>query len=90
MSDKKRVGTTASGEKSADGPSGIGKSTMLALALGMVEPAAGHVTAAFAGGVAIDAASLAPGAFCLRAAGQHAHERQRSRGGGHVRAGERR
>ena len=63
MSDKKRVGTTASGEKSADGPSGIGKSTMLALALGMVEPAAGHVTVAFAGGVAIDAASLAPGAF---------------------------
>ena len=45
------------------GPSGIGKSTMLALALGMVEPAAGHVTVAFAGGVAIDAASLAPGAF---------------------------
>ena len=36
---------------------------MLALALGMVEPAAGHVTVAFAGGVAIDAASLAPGAF---------------------------
>lgn len=63
MSDKKCVGTTASGEKSADGPSGIGKSTMLALALGMVEPAAGHVTVAFAGGVAIDAASLAPGAF---------------------------
>ena len=63
MSDKKRMGTTASGEKSADGPSGIGKSTMLALALGMVEPAAGHVTVAFAGGVAIDAASLAPGAF---------------------------
>lgn len=45
------------------GPSGIGKSTMLALALGMVEPAAGHVTVSFAGGVAIDAASLAPGAF---------------------------
>ena len=36
---------------------------MLALALGMVEPAAGHVTVAFAGGVAIDAASLAPGTF---------------------------
>lgn len=45
------------------GPSGIGKSTMLALALGMVEPAAGHVTVAFAGGAAIDAASLAPGTF---------------------------
>lgn len=28
------------------------------------------------------------GCPCLRAAGQHAHERQRSRGGGHVRAGE--
>ena len=45
------------------GPSGIGKSTMLALALGMAEPAEGHVAVSFADGVSIDAASLAPGTF---------------------------
>ena len=45
------------------GPSGIGKSTMLALALGMAEPVAGRVAVSFSGGAAIDAASLAPDTF---------------------------
>lgn len=45
------------------GPSGIGKSTILSLALGMAEPGAGRVAVSFLGGAAIDAASLAPGTF---------------------------
>lgn len=45
------------------GPSGIGKSTTLMLALGMEEPREGNVGVRFSDGRAIAAAELAPGAF---------------------------
>lgn len=45
------------------GPSGIGKSTTLMLALGMEEPREGAVDVLFSDGEAIAAAELAPGAF---------------------------
>lgn len=45
------------------GPSGIGKSTALMLALGMEEPREGRVDVLFSNGKAIAAAQLAPGTF---------------------------
>ncbi len=45
------------------GPSGIGKSTMLMLALGMEEPREGKVEVAFSDGSTYAAAELAPGTF---------------------------
>lgn len=45
------------------GPSGIGKSTALMLALGMEEPCEGGVSVLFSDGKAIAAAELAPGTF---------------------------